>query len=242
VTSLPPVNQGDVATNNQNSNFFSVNPVSPTNTNAKRRVCFNGRNAAGETDTSTQTGCGPRALRLRNGTSGVSLTLNGGNYSLCKLTMESGTTLYVANGAKVTIYFDSPEACGYTSSATQLSMSSNTSIQVNGGTAQNMRMLFVGSDTIPTAATMSSNTTQDVACNQDFVIYGPRTDMVFASNSYFCGAVAGKTVTVSSNTTVKTSNEATQYNLPDWVDHYAIDDFKECTGVMPTSGSPGSGC
>jgi hypothetical protein len=242
VTSLPPVNQGDVASNNQNSNFFSVNPVSPTNTNAKRRVCFNGRNAAGETDTSTQTGCGPRELRLRQGSSGVGLTLNGGNYSLCKLTMESGTTLYVANGAKVTMYFDSPEACNYTSSATQLSMSSNTSIQVNGGTAQNMRMLFVGSDTIPTTATMSSNTTQDVACNQDFVIYGPRTDMVFASNSYFCGAVAGKTITVSSNTTVKTSNEATQYTLPGWVDHYAIDDFKECTGVMPASGSPSSGC
>lgn len=244
VTSLPPVNQGTVAdpANNQNGNFFSVNPVSPTSTGAKRRVCFNGINAAGEPATGTSSGCGPRELRLRNGTSGVSVTLNGGNYSLCKLTLESGTTLYVANGAKVTIYFDSPEACGYTSATTQLSMSSNTSIQVNGGTSQNMRMLFVGSDTVPTAATMSSNTTQDVACNQDFIIYGPRTDIVFASNSYFCGAVAGKTVTVSSNTMVKTSNEASGYTLPGWVDHYAIDDFKECTGVMPTAGSPSSGC
>jgi hypothetical protein len=244
VTSLPPVNEGDVAQpgNNQNTNFFTVNPVSPTNTNAKRRVCFNGKNAAGETDTSTGTGCRTRELRMRNGSSGVSLTLNGGNYSLCKLTMESGTTIYVANGAKVTIYFDSPEACGYTSATPQLSMESNTSIQVNGGTAQNMRMLFVGSDTIPTSATMSSNTTQDVSCNQDFIIYGPRTDIVFASNSYFCGAVAGKTVTVSSNTTVKTSNEASGYTLPGWVDHYAIDDFKECTGAMPTAGSPSSGC
>jgi hypothetical protein len=244
VTSLPPVNQGDVNQpgHNANGNFFSLNPVSPTSTNAKRRVCFNGKNAAGETDTSTSTGCGPRELRLRNGSSGVSLTLIGGNYSLCKLTLESGTTLYVANGAKVTIYFDSPENCGYTSATTQLSMSSNTSIQVNGGTSQNMRMLFVGSDTVPTSATMSSNTTQDVACNQDFIIYGPRTDIVLASNSYFCGAVAGKTITVSSNTSVKTSNEATQYTLPGWVDHYAIDDFRECTGAMPNTGSPSSGC
>jgi hypothetical protein len=245
VTSLPPVNQGDVAEpgHNQNTNFFTVNPVSPANTGAKRRVCFNGINAAGEADTSSSTGCGPRELRLRNGSSGVSVTLNGGNYSLCKLTMESGTTLYVANGAKVTIYFDSPENCHYTSATTQLSMSSNTSIQVNGGTAQNMRMLFVGSDTVPTSATMSSNTTQDVSCNQDFIIYGPRTDIVFASNSYFCGAVAGKTVTVSSNTQVKTSNEAAQYTLPGWVDHYAIDDFRECVGPMPSgTTSPSSGC
>jgi len=242
VTSLPPVNQGDVALNNQNGNFFSVNPVSPTNTNAKRRVCFNGVNAAGESDTSAATGCGPRELRLGNGSSGVSLTLNGGNYSLCKLTMESGTTLYVANGAKVTIYFDSPENCHYTSATAQLSMDANTSIQVNGGSAQNMRMLFVGSDTIPTKATMASNTTQDVACNQDFIVYGPRTDIVFASNSYFCGAVAGKTVTVSSNTAVKVSNQAAGYTLPGWVDHYAIDDFKECTGSMVTGSAPSAGC
>jgi hypothetical protein len=239
ITSLPPVNQGDAPTNNQNGNFFSVNPVSPANKTAQRRVCFNGRNAAGETDTS----CGARQLKLTNGASGVTLTLNGGNYSLCSLTLQSGTSIYVANGAKVTIYFDAPEACGYTSAATQLSMSSNTSIQVNGGSAQNMRLLFVGSDTIPTTATMSSNTIQNVACNQDFVIYGPRTDIVFASNSYFCGAVAGKTVTSNSNTSVKTSNQATGYTLPGWVDHYAIDDFRECTGTMPTgTASPSSGC
>jgi hypothetical protein len=239
VTSLPPVNQGDVATNNQNGNFFSVNPVSPTTTNALRRACFNGMNAAGETDTS----CGSRELRLTNGASGIAVTLNGGNYSLCKLTMEQGTTLYVAAGAKVTIYFDSPEACGYTASTTQLSMSSNTSIQVNGGSAQNMRMLFVGSDTIQTIAIMASNTQQNVACNQDFVLYGPRTEIQFASNSFFCGAIAGKKIDASSNTTVKTSNQSSQYTLPNWVDHYAIDDFKECVGPMPGgTTSPTSGC
>jgi hypothetical protein len=244
VTALPPVNQGNVASDDQNANanFFTVNTVSPTNTNAKRRVCFDGRNANGETDTSASTGCGPRELRLRNGSSGVSVTLQGGNYSLCKLTMESGTSLIVANGAKVTIYFDSPENCHYTSATTQLSMDANTSVQVNGGTAQNMRMLFVGSDTIPTTAVMASNTEQNVTCNQDFVVYGPRTDITFASNSYFCGAVAGKTVTVSSKTTVRVSNEATGYTLPGWVDHYAIDDFKECTGAMASGASPSSGC
>jgi hypothetical protein len=241
VTALPPVNQGDVApptNNNQNTNFFSVNPVSPNKPNSKRQICFNGTNAQGETDPS----CGARELALHNGAGGVTVTLNGGNYSLCKLSLDQGTSLYVANGAKVTFYFDTPENCGYTSATTQLNLSQNSSIQVNGGTAQNMRLLFVGSDTIPTTAIMSSNTTQNVACNQDFIIYGPRTDIVFASNSYFCGAVAGKTITVSSNTSVKTSNEAAGYTLPGWIDHYAIDDFKECTGPMPDGTAPSSGC
>jgi hypothetical protein len=241
VTALPPVNQGDVApptNNNQNTNFFSVNPVSPNKPNSKRQICCNGTNAQGETDPS----CGARELALHNGAGGVTVTLNGGNYSLCKLSLDQGTSLYVANGAKVTFYFDTPENCGYTSATTQLNLSQNSSIQVNGGTAQNMRLLFVGSDTIPTTAIMSSNTTQNVACNQDFIIYGPRTDIVFASNSYFCGAVAGKTITVSSNTSVKTSNEAAGYTLPGWIDHYAIDDFKECTGPMPDGTAPSSGC
>jgi hypothetical protein len=247
VTSLPPVNQGDAPYNNQNGNFFSVNPVSPNSTAAKRRACFNGMNAAGQADASAATGCGARELRLGNGGGGVTVTLNGGNYSLCKLTMESGSTLLVANGAKVTIYFDSPENCEYTTATTQLRMGSNSSIQVNGGTAQNMRLLFVGSDTIPTTATYSSNTDQNVTCNQDFVVYGPRTDIVLSSNTYFCGALAGKTVRTESsnqaNVTIKTSNVATQYTLPGWVDHYAIDDFKECTGAMPMgTASPSSGC
>src|SRR4051812_14085520 len=105
VTALPPVNQGDAPTNNQNGNFFSVNPVAPNKPNSKRQVCFNGRNAQGETDLS----CGARELALHNGAGGVAVTLNGGNYSLCKLSLDQGTTIYVANGAKVTIYFDSPE-------------------------------------------------------------------------------------------------------------------------------------
>jgi hypothetical protein len=245
VTALPPVNEGNVAANNQNGNFFSVNPVSPAKTNALREVCFNGRNANGETDTS----CGPRELSLNNGGTGVVLTLNGGNYSLCKLTLQSGTSIYVANGAQVTIYFDSPENCGYTSATQQLSMASHTSLQVNGGSAQNLRLLFVGSDTIPTSAIFASNTTGNPSCNQDFVMYGPRTDIILSANSYFCGALAGKTVTTQGsgnnqgNVTVSVSNLTAQYTLPGWVDHYAIDDFRECTGPMPTgTAPPSSGC
>src|SRR5215204_4176934 len=105
------------------------------------------------------------------------------------------------------------------------------------------RHLFVGSDPIATKVVMSSNTTQNIACNQDFIIYGPRTDIELAANSYFCGALAGKTVSTRKNVEVSTSNEAEQYSLPGWVDHYAVDDFKECAGPMPAeTAAPNSGC
>lgn len=242
VTSLPPVNQGNVAFDNSNGNFFTVNPVTSTNANAQRLACFNGRDATGAVSTS----CGSRELVLGNGASGVDVTLNGGNYSLCKLRLDQGSHLFVANGAKVTIYFDSPEQCGYSGlpqPIVQMDLNQNTSIEVNGGTSQNMRLLFVGSDTIATKVVMSSNTTQNVACNQDFIIYGPRTDIELAANSYFCGALAGKTVSTRKNVEVSTSNEAEQYSLPGWVDHYAVDDFKECAGPMPAeTAAPNSGC
>jgi hypothetical protein len=89
----------------------------------------------------------------------------------------------------------------------------------------------------------SNTTTQDTACNQDFVIYGPRTDIELRSNAYFCGAIAGKTITADSGSHVLTSNVAQQYTLPGWVDHYDIQDYKECTGAMPSgTTAPNSGC
>jgi type II secretory pathway pseudopilin PulG len=235
VTTAPTVNEGDIATNNNNANFFSVNPVVSGQT---RRACFGGRNADGTTGT-----CGPRELVLTNGGGGTWVTLNGGNYSLCTLILQQGTGLYIASGAKVTIYFDAPENCpGQTNGVTQMSLDANSGIQANGGTAPNVRLLFVGSDALSTKVVMSSNTTAQLTCNQDFVIYGPRTDIEMRSNSYFCGAVAGKTIHVDSNTQILTSNVAQQYTLPNWVDHYELNGYKECGPVPSGATTPDAGC
>lgn len=246
VTSLPPVNQGDVNQpgHNANGNFFAVNPVV---SGSPSRACFNGYNATGAVDSSCGSP-GSRELVLSRGQSagaGLEVTLNGGDYSLCRLELQQGTKLSVANGAQVTIYFDSPENCGYSDGAVQLNLAQFTSILSNGGDATHVSLLFVGSETLSTKAIMASNTSTNpgIECNQDFVVYGPLTDIVMQSNSFFCGAIAGKTIDISSNTTVRTSNQAQEYQLPGWVDHYAIDDFKECAGTMPAgASSPNSGC
>ena len=183
---LQPVFQGDVPTVNSNGRFFSQDL----------------RSGASDVTWSSAT----RTLTL-NGNSSV--TLGGTNYSFCKLTLDSNSTLYIAAGAVVRIYFDSPEACGQPSGVTQLLMTSNTRIVSSSGAPTNAALLFVGSTSTPfrqTKAVLDSNTgSSGAGCSSSFVIYGPKTDLSLNSNATWCGALAGKSVALDSNSIVRAS-------------------------------------
>ena len=214
------------STNNNNSKFFASNPI----TGKKDDVCWNGVNGSG----AASTACGSRELFIDHN-SGVTLT--SGNYSFCKLTMRQNSVLQLASGSTVRIYFDSPEACGYASGVVQLDMTSNTEITANGTSgATDFALLFVGSESRSTSINLASNTLANQACNQNFVVYAPRTDIHFASNASYCGAIAGKTISLSSNAHVKTSNLAAGFELPNAPAHYSIDRFVECSAQTATVG------
>lgn len=230
---LPLVNQGDAATNNDNGRFFAKDLISGDASN----VCWNGFTAAGKSSKN----CGARELRIESNTT---LTLTGSVYSFCKLTMRSNTSIYVMSPS-VTIYFDSPENCGFTSPPTQLDMDSNSRITPTSGNAATVALLFVGSDTLQTKIQLDSNTTANEACVQNFVIYGPRTDVTFDSKTQFCGAVAGKTVHLNSNAEVRSSSSTNSFTLPgvdipETAAHYSPYRFVECSAVQ--SSAPDYGC
>jgi hypothetical protein len=231
---LPPVNQGDVVTNNSNGNFFAVNPIS----GRPRDACWDGVKGSG-----TPGGCGARHLDLSVNTA---VTLRGGTYSLCKLTMSSNTALYVADGEAVVIYFDSPEDCGYTEDGVvQLEMASNARITGPDGSSADASLLFVGStgegdDFLHTQVHMSSNTYIPAACEQNFFLYAPLSDVTLNSNSTYCGGLAGKTLFLDSNARVWTPPDPGAFELPATAPHYVVDRFVECD---TTPGSPPSaGC
>jgi hypothetical protein len=226
---LPSVNQGDAATNNNNSYFFGTNLVT---SGKKRDACWNGRKADGTTGS-----CGTRHLDLSSNTA---VTLAGGKYSFCKLTMSSNTALYVAAGAAATIYFDSPEACGYSSGVVQLDMASNARISPTEGGSANVQLLFVGSETRQTQVHMSSNTYIPAACEQNFVLYAPLTDITLNSNSTYCGGLAGKTLHLDSNARVWIPAGGVNFELPTTAPHYELERFVECTAVPQTT--PDAGC
>jgi hypothetical protein len=226
---LPSVNQGDVATNNDNSNFFGVNLVT---SGKSRDACWNGLKADG-----TAGSCGARHLDLKQNTA---VTLQDGVYSFCKLTLSSNTSLYVAAGATAVIYFDSPEACGYSSGVVQLEMDSNSRITPTGGNSANIQLLFVGSEDRQTQIHMSSNTYIPASCEQNFVLYAPLSDVTLNSNSTYCGGLAGKTLHLDSNARVWTPPLGIDFELPATAPHYEVERFVECSAAPQTP--PDAGC
>ncbi len=214
---LPPVNQGDAAAVNDNTRFFAFDP------------------AQGHAGRVTWTGAS-RQLSLRQNSA---LTLGGSVYSFCTLEMSSNTTLFVAPGASVTIYFDSPEACGLAPGTQQLSLNSNSRITSSSG-AVNVAMLFVGSETVPSSINLSSNTQVAGSCEQNFVIYAPRTAVTLNSNSRYCGAIAAKSIDLDSNSQIYADNSSSGFVLPNVAPHYAPGRFVECTERVPAT--PDEGC
>lgn len=214
---LPPVNPGDSATVNSNGRFFSLDTRTGGN-----KVTWNA------------------ATRTMDLKSNSSLTLGGSIYSFCKLTMSSNTAIYVAPGSTVRIYFQSPETCGLASGATQLSLSSNSRITASGGGPSNAALLMVGSDTRQTLAQLNSNTQVAGACEQNFVIYAPRTDFDFNSNSTYCGAIAAKSIHLDSNARLYIDNSSSNFVLPNTAPHYAPSVFVECGSAEMSP--PDEGC
>jgi len=232
---LPPVSQGDAATNNDNGRFFLEDVATG---NGQITACFNKRMPNGKSSSS----CGVRELYIDGKTS---VTLGGSVYGLCKLSMRSNSNLFVAPNANVTIYFDSPEACGYASGVTQLDMDSNSRITSATGGAVNLAMLFVGSETRDTNIVMSSNTAVNGPCDQNFVLYAPLSNVLLNSNSRFCGAIAGETVHLDANSHVWAGTKSGEFNvpgveLPDTPNHYSPYRFVECSSAVATT--PDAGC
>jgi hypothetical protein len=231
---LPPVSQGDAATNNDNGRFFTQDIVSGN----KADACWNGFTAAGKSSKN----CGTRELRVENNSA---VTLSGSVYSFCKLTLRSNSALYVAAGSNVTIYFDSPEACGQSSGVTQLDLQSNSRITSATGSPISVAMLFVGSETRQTKVQLNSNTSVNGPCEQNFVIYAPRSDVDLDSNSRFCGAIAGKTVHLDSNSEIWTASGSDDFSLPgveipETAAHYTPYRFVECSALVASV--PDAGC
>jgi len=231
---LPLVTEGDVPEENDNSRFFALDTAS----GKKAEACWDGFDADGDSSKK----CGTRELRVE-GNSTVVMT--GSVYSFCKLTLRSNSALYVPEGEQVTIYFDSPENCGYSSGVEQLDLDSNSRITSAGADALDVVMLFVGSDSLETNIRLNSNTSVNGPCEQNFVIYAPRSHVELDSNSKFCGAIAGKSVHLDSNAEVWNANGSEDFDwsgeeFPPTTAHYEPYRFVECSAVV--ADPPDTGC
>jgi hypothetical protein len=117
-------------------------------------------------------------------------------------------------------------------------MASNTRISSNDGSP--VQLLFVGSTSLQTIINLSSNTDINAACEQNFVVYAPLTNINLNSNSTYCGGLAGKSLHLDSNADVRTNAASQAFTPPNTPAHYVIDRFIECTAT--TASPPTTGC
>jgi hypothetical protein len=182
-----------------------------------------------------------RVLELK---SNSSLTLGGGDYSFCRLVLDSNTELIVAQFAKVKIFFDSPENCGLTDGATQIEMRSNSRLTTTSGLPGDLMLLVVGSeadpedpDFIDTNILIDSNS----RTTMPMILYAPRSDITLDSNSTLIGAVAGRSVTLRSNARVIFHSGASELEIP-LPFLYRQTRFVECTSTPAPADAPSSAC
>ena len=233
--SLPPVNPGDVATNNSNW-----------------RICNLGTEGGDPITPPTRcSGWNPttKVLSLSGPGTGITLGAPGGefNYAFCQLVLNANSYLTVATGAKVRIYLLSPDSPPCTGVTQPLILHSGSKLQPTGAGAADLGILIVGSDTTATTAIFNADAGLN-SCEQMIALYAPRTKIDFNSGSRICGGVAGKSIYVANNAKINASNTATDFELPavPGISHYDQPrDFVECTAApaSPTGGDqPDSGC
>jgi hypothetical protein len=236
---LPAVDPGDSWTNNSDSRICTLDPGPPGN------QC----SITGDTSKAVSWDPNTRALSLKgNGT----LSLGGtAPYSLCSLDMSSGSKLIVSNTAGVTIYFASPEQCraignqmSLQNPALQLRMQGNPRLTSTGQDPAALKLLFVGSDSIPSSIYMRGNPSANSSDPNTFTIYAPKTDVTLDGSATYTGAVAGKTLTVEGDATLLQKDSATNSDIP-VVTSFTRERYVECSGGTLPAGTgtlPNNSC
>jgi Tfp pilus assembly protein PilX len=235
--SLPPVNPGDVATNNSNFRICNTSgtPPIPADPITPANKCASAWNPT------------TKVLDLPGGGTTITLGAPGGtfNYAFCRMVLNANSNLYVAGGASVRIYLLSPDSPPCTGVTTPLDLRSGSKLQPTGAGAADLGILIVGSETRATTAIFNASASY-FGCDQTIALYAPRTAVQFASKTELCGGVAGKSLFFASGNSIKASNTALDFELPaiPGISHYDESrDFVECTVALPTGATaPDAGC
>lgn len=135
-----------------------------------------------------------RAITL---SSNDTLTVGGGDYWICSISMSGNSQLIMATGSRVRFFFDTPEKCG---TGNQLSLSGNNRISATGyqpsvGQFDVPGFYFLGSPTVASQINLSGN----FGTVNEMVIYGPDTYINISGNATFKGILVGKQIAMSGN-------------------------------------------
>jgi hypothetical protein len=193
VTMPPPPVPADIPTNN--SNYRLVKCTSANNPEGCQLDPYDkSRTATRPWDPTT---------RVLSTAVNSTITLGGGDYWICQLLLDNNSHLIMAQGARVRLFFDTPENCGQTDGTNQIELRNNANITSTGynpslGQFDVPGFYLLGSEDIQTSATWINN-----SGTNEFVLYGPNTDIYLAPNSTYTGAIAGRYIFMKNNAVMK---------------------------------------
>ena len=230
--SLPPVSSfmpADIATNNSNYRL-----VTCTSTGIPAGCQSDSYN--GSWGSSSPFNSKTRSLSLSGNST---LTLTGGDYWLCSLSLSGNNHLIMGSGAHVRLFFDTPENCGVGSGKSQISFAGNTSIEATGykseiGKFDLPGLYLMGSPTLRTKVDLSGNNGVN-----ELILYAPNTDINISGNADYKGVLAGRTIKDSGNGKISqdVGFEAPQIG---GATLYSRQSYIECAGA--TGSPPNANC
>jgi hypothetical protein len=189
--SLPPVSSfmpSDIATNNSNYRLVKCTSTKPTPTPTG---CELDTYSGGKRSSTKPWNAETRAITLEANTT---LTVSGGDYWICSLSVSGNAQLIMAASAQVRFFFDTPENCNVSSGGSQISLTGNSRIASTSKTVM-PAFYLLGSTTTPTSVSLGGNASTE----DEFVVYGPNTSMDIHGNATYKGVIAGKSVVVTGN-------------------------------------------
>lgn len=226
---LPPVSSFiplDIATNNSNAR---ITACTATNVPANCQK----DSYTGDWGKKPPFNPGSRTITL---SSNETLTVGGGDYWICAISMSGNSQLIMADGARVRFFFDTPENCGY--NGNQISLSGNNRIAATGyqpsdGQFEMPGFYLLGSPTIATQINLSGN----YSTTNEMIVYAPDTYINISGNATFKGMIAGRKIEMSGNGKVEQDDG---FVLPPELNPGAHEEGGE-TIEEPGEEEPGSG-
>lgn len=233
--SLPAVSSfmpTDIATNNSNYRLVTCTKTSPV----KEPTGCQTDTYSGSWSSTEPWNPTTRTISTSNN---KTLTLGGGDYWVCRLYISNNAHLVMADGAKVRVFFDTPENCKVKAGEKQIDIANNADISATGyqpeiGKFDVPGFYLMGSPTIPTTVEFSNN-----SGTSEFLLYAPNTDILIKNNAIFTGVLAGKTVHLDNNAIVR---QDTGFEPPQigGATIFERQSYVECTGA--TASPPNAGC
>jgi hypothetical protein len=212
----------------------------PTNIATENSNCMLGHKCtsgpyAGKEDTWTKANPWTEATRtISLGKQGQTLTMNGGDYFLCKFEVGPGT-VYMSAQAHVRIFIDTPEHCGLPSGATQVNIGANGSLVSSGyiekqGMYEIPSIFVLGNGAVSIGAGSGAN---------HLMLYAPLSPIDFSGNAEWIGMFAGKSIYLHGNPFFKTNANLKEPDIT-YSGRFQRSRYVECAGA--TASPPNASC